>query len=381
MSTNEVMKKVASNIYVYLEGTQYSATAEERSKGKEAYLISVTVKGVRKTRRIIGFLDDVKKVRDSLKTGMEVGLMPLQHQEKVNHILGKRKRKNSLLSSEDVSSWTLEHALKKTNELFWNGTSGGVNASRNGKFACKFFGADRRLDDITMEDVDDYISHLRRQGNSEATINRKLSALSKMYTVALERNKCTKKLPLPRLREAQHRIRFISKAEETRLISIMNNKGYYDHADAALILLYTGFRTSELWKLDCKDIDLDKKIILLWKTKNGRPRSVPIVDIIYPIIERKYKDVGGVGRLFPKSNNSWFRNGWDRAREIMGLSDDPQFVPHILRHTCATRLSQHGVSLPIIKDWLGHTSIATTSRYAHFNPQDLFRAGELLTKG
>jgi integrase len=64
----------------------------------------------------------------------------------------------------------------------------------------------------------------------------------------------------------------------------------------------------------------------------------------------------------------------------MGKTDDPQFVPHMLRHTCATRLSQSGVSLPVIKEWLGHTTIQTTIRYAHFNKKDLLSAAQALSK-
>lgn len=60
------------------------------------------------------------------------------------------------------------------------------------------------------------------------------------------------------------------------------------------------------------------------------------------------------------------------------MSDNQQFVPHMLRHTSATRLSQAGVSLPLTKEWMDHTSITTTARYAHFSPEDLRTAARLL---
>jgi integrase len=82
--------------------------------------------------------------------------------------------------------------------------------------------------------------------------------------------------------------------------------------------------------------------------------------------------------LFPEGSNAWLRNAWEKARELMGMDTDPQFVPHMLRHTCATRLSQAGVSLPVIKEWLGHTTIQTTIRYAHFNKKDLMMAAKAL---
>lgn len=55
-------------------------------------------------------------------------------------------------------------------------------------------------------------------------------------------------------------------------------------------------------------------------------------------------------------------------------------VPHMLRHTCATRLARAGIGMPVIKEWMGHSAIQTTMRYSHFAPSDLARAGELLSR-
>jgi integrase len=75
--------------------------------------------------------------------------------------------------------------------------------------------------------------------------------------------------------------------------------------------------------------------------------------------------------LFPRNGNEWMRIPWARVREHLGMTDDLQFVPHMLRHTCATRMSGRGVSMAIIKEWLGHRGVSTTLRYTHFSPTDL----------
>ncbi len=47
--------------------------------------------------------------------------------------------------------------------------------------------------------------------------------------------------------------------------------------------------------------------------------------------------------------------------------------------TCATRLAQKGVTMMLIKEWMGHSTIQTTARYTHFAPKDLRKAADLLS--
>ena len=63
---------------------------------------------------------------------------------------------------------------------------------------------------------------------------------------------------------------------------------------------------------------------------------------------------------------------------MIGLGDDTDFVPHCLRHTCASRLVQKGVHLQVVQQWLGHRAIQTTLRYAHLAPKNLNSARDVL---
>lgn len=69
---------------------------------------------------------------------------------------------------------------------------------------------------------------------------------------------------------------------------------------------------------------------------------------------------------------------WAWVRKEMKLEKDTQYVLHSLRHACATRLVNRGVDLYVVKEWLGHSSIQVTERYAHLAPSKLAHAASIL---
>jgi ABC-type multidrug transport system fused ATPase/permease subunit len=73
-----------------------------------------------------------------------------------------------------------------------------------------------------------------------------------------------------------------------------------------------------------------------------------------------------------------FYRDWIEMRDAIGLGDDEQFVIHMLRHTCCTRLLSAGVDIRTTMQWMGHTSIQMTQRYAHFIPKNMDDAADAL---
>jgi len=65
-------------------------------------------------------------------------------------------------------------------------------------------------------------------------------------------------------------------------------------------------------------------------------------------------------------------------KTVMNLEHDEQFIPHCLRHTCASRLVQRGVPIMVVQEWLGHKTIQMTMRYAHLCPTNLEAAVKVL---
>jgi integrase len=340
--------------------TELPRGIRERS-GK--FFVDVTVKGQRKTATCDSLAEAVE-TKAHLKEALEAG-------KEVN-----TRRSNAV-------SWTLQQAADKTLSLpkprGWKGTSYEKQAALNIKDAIKFFGPDRQLATLTLQEVDNWLDDCERRGNSSSTCNRKLSALSKVTKVALAYDglEAPLKLPLQRV-EPVGRIRQISAQEEEQLLAYLRTLGKDEMADAVAVLIDTGMRRGELLQVRPTDVSHETGVIMVYGvegkgTKNGKFRSVPMTKRVAEIMSKRT-----LGKTCFDLSVSEMRHSWDAARAHLGLTEDKDFTLHVCRHTTASRLVQKGVSVPVVKDWLGHSHISTTMRYAHLYPRDLMNAVKAL---
>ena len=141
------------------------------------------------------------------------------------------------------------------------------------------------------------------------------------------------------------------------------------------MLVDTGCRLEEILKLEYEDVNFEANLISIWINKGEKPRSIPMTKRVRNIMEaRKVNDQIKPFRL--KSYQA--ENAWRWVRKQMGLEHDPEFILHALRHTCASRLVNKGVDLYVVKEWLGHSTIQVTEKYAHLAPHKLVHAALVL---
>ncbi len=174
-------------------------------------------------------------------------------------------------------------------------------------------------------------------------------------------------------RENNQRDKWLSVEEERRLLE--NSTEWL--RELIRLALHTGLRRGEILSLTWDRVNLFQKTIIVQKSKNGKPRTVPLTSVAMGILEEKAKvrslktNLVFTNTVFKMIGISWVMKNFIIARGKAGLED---FHFHDLRHTFATRLAQRGVDLYTISKLLGHVNITMTARYAHHCPESL-RAG------
>ena len=120
------------------------------------------------------------------------------------------------------------------------------------------------------------------------------------------------------------------------------------------------------------DVDFEKRMLTVPKSKTGEPRYVPLSDYAIGWLSSLHSESPWV---FTLSNGKPFKDPRDSFAKGKKLADlDWVRGFHDLRHFRATQWLTHGVDIYTVKDYLGHKRIETTQRYLHLVPTHAERA-------
>ncbi|MBM4354522.1 MAG: hypothetical protein FJ109_12160 [Deltaproteobacteria bacterium] len=234
-----------------------------------------------------------------------------------------------------------------------------------------FFG-DRLLSEVSSFLIEQY-KRSRQAQVSARTINIELACLRNLFNRAiawgLARDNPVKNVKF--FREDNSRVRYLTQEEARRLLEHCPD----NIRPIVILALHTGMRRGEILGLRWDDIDFGARTIHLRRTKNGRPRDVPMTETVARMLldlKAKAKEKAlfytAVGKTRPLRD---FRTAWERALRLAGIQD---FRFHDLRHTAASQLAMAGVNMRTIQEILGHRSPAMTQRYTHLSPEHQTRA-------
>lgn len=284
----------------------------------------------------------------------------------------QRLLKESSMSPGDKSQkMLLGDAIEDVYRVKWQHGKDGMRSYRR---ACNLMDliGNLALGMITEQVVNVLIGKLHTQGAAPATVNRYLTSLK---TILRHYKQDASFIKLRK--EPKGRIRTLSREEEAEVVSLLtlNQSGrrtyYPEVGEMVMVLVDTGMRLSEALNLTYEDIDFQTGLLSIWINKSDRPRSLPMTSRVRRILESR-RETNPVKPFSVKAHQA--ETAWRWTRKKMGLERDSQFVIHALRHTCASRLIAGGVDLYVVKEWLGHSSIQVTERYAHLSPSKLAQA-------
>ena len=217
---------------------------------------------------------------------------------------------------------------------------------------------------------------------SVASVNRELALLRKIFNVAvaqswLKRNPFNAGESLISLAAETKRERILTPKEEARLLKACEPNRYKHLRPILIAALDTGARLGELLSLTWRDVDFKREVLSLttYKDKNMKTREVAFTDRLRETLLELWKRSDKRPETLVFGIKSNVKRSFDAVRRAAGL-DRLRF--HDLRHSAATRLAQMQIPLSEVGRILGHTTPATTYRYANANIDTARRAAAAL---
>jgi integrase/recombinase XerD len=279
------------------------------------------------------------------------------------------------LEVEEFLSWMLTERGRSTNTL---------DAYRRDLTAYSrwLLERDSSLETVMPGDLETYLGQRRAQ-SAPSSVARQLAAVRMLHrflvdeghrvddpTADLDGIRVPAGLPKP-----------LSEAQVASLLDAINGTDPIALRDLAMIefLYATGARISEVCGLSLGDVDLEQRTARLYG-KGSKERLVPVgrlaVDAMRAWLSEsgrrhlepdRWKRRGDADAIFLNRRGARLtrQSAWAVVKQYgrrAGLA--PEYLsPHVLRHSCATHLLDHGADLRVVQELLGHASVSTTQLY------------------
>lgn len=284
---------------------------------------------------------------------------------------------------------TVKDALGHAWRVKWSKDPGARKKDQLRKVVERDVGAER-LDRFGYNELEVWILKMQSAEQAVATIKSKVSCVMTALKLVLPKG-WIKSLPLiPPVGEIDNRrIRWLTDEEEAALLNACGNfrRPILETTmqDVIVFLVDTGARVGELLKV--REDSLSTRGSLTYvefrDRKAGDDLRIPLTararDAVSRLLASRYWQARIRGtRDHAKRHNSaqnWVTHRFTEVRDAANLHD---VTAHTLRHTCASRLVQRGVSIYKVQKFLGHADIRMTERYSHLAPSDLDEVAEAL---
>jgi integrase len=236
---------------------------------------------------------------------------------------------------------------------------------------------------ITADIVARYRDDRLMEGKSNTTVRLELALLGHLFSVAIkEWGLGLPYNPVANVRKpapAKARNRRLSAGEEERLLGAVDQHSNPMLGWITRIAFHTAMRQGEILSLHRDQVDLERRVVRLDKTKNGDSRTVPLskraTEVFQQALEHPmhhlvdtpllfFGEPGGDGKRRPYVINKV----WATAVARAGLKN---FRFHDLRHEAVSQLVEAGLTDQQVAAISGHRSMQMLKRYTHLRAEDL----------
>ncbi len=232
-----------------------------------------------------------------------------------------------------------------------------------------------------------WLGHLSDEGNKKSTIARKIAALRSFFNYCFKRGLIEKKptqlLIVPK--KGRPLPKTAALTDIKRMMELPDTSTPKGAQDGAVLELFysTGIRLSELVQLNITDFDIASNQITV-TGKGAKQRIAPVgtqaVSALKSHLSTREQLYGsktdgdarkalflasGGQRLYQRAVQRMVKSYLTRVSEVTQKS------PHVLRHSFATHMLDKGADIRIIKELLGHASLASTQVYTHTSTERL----------
>jgi len=237
-------------------------------------------------------------------------------------------------------------------------------------------------DELSEQELRSYFLYLKNKKRvAPSTYNQILSALKFLYRKTLgkpwpvlgfAKPTTEKKLPV-----------VLSRAEVQRVL----NEVRKPHYRVCLLTIYScGLRLQEGVRLSVQAIDSDRMVLHIRAGKGDKDRYVPLPAHTLKHLRAFWQTHRHPQWLFPgrdywrnePMNGSGVQKAFRAALKSSGVTKEASI--HTLRHSYATHLVEAGIHLKLLQQYLGHTSLQTTTIYVHMTPQIRQEAVETINR-
>lgn len=234
---------------------------------------------------------------------------------------------------------------------------------------------------VTKTEVLQYLYYLNDNGNKSRTRHHKLNALKSFYKWYCKIyggiNPTYNIKPIKRAKTLPKHLSLEQALNLENIFTEAETKNYLKYNTIIKVFLNTGLRVSEVCNIKIKDVDMENRSINV-ECKGDKQRQVYFTNELKKCLKTYSHAYKPQIYLFESKPNKPYsrRNMYEiiqRAYKLLGIKG---MTVHTLRHTVATILYEKTKDILVVKEFLGHQSIESTTIYTHVSNEAIREAVE-----